>query len=349
MKVAYQKGELASPLIQFRGRPATGSSSRPVKVMLVFPPDWYPSEPYLSLPALTAVLRRAGHEVVQKDINLEMYDWYFSPEFLQLVLHRVPRQLDRLRKLAKKRPLEDWEQELQLALCDVTRPRMAELGVQAEAAKRIVRSDDFYDADKLEGAIHTFREVCGVASLVYAPARICIPPMETDLTYKAFVSSDVIDATQDTQVNVYRDVFDRLLGPAIEAARPEVVGISIVLQQQLFSSMTFCRLIKERFPQIHVTVGGNTVTRLRDVLPSSPLFQYLDSAIIYEGETSFLQLVEAVGRGGGLESIPNAMYRDATGVHATELTYAEDVASLPPPDFDGLPLEKYFVPTPVLP
>ena len=67
--------------------------------MLVFPPDWFPSEPYLSLPTLTAFIRAAGHEVVQKDVNLEMYDWYFSGDFLRRVLKRVPQQLDRLKKL----------------------------------------------------------------------------------------------------------------------------------------------------------------------------------------------------------------------------------------------------------
>src|SRR2546428_13358406 len=78
------------------------ASGRKTKVMLVFPPDWYPSEPYLSLPSLTCVLRAAGHDVIQKDVNLEMYDWYFSEDFLcRLVLKRVPQQLDRLRKLSR--------------------------------------------------------------------------------------------------------------------------------------------------------------------------------------------------------------------------------------------------------
>ena len=49
-----------------------------------------------------------------------------------------------------------------------------------------------------------------------APARICMPPMETDLSYKVFVSSEVMDAVNDTQVNVYRDVFDHLVKPVIE-------------------------------------------------------------------------------------------------------------------------------------
>jgi radical SAM superfamily enzyme YgiQ (UPF0313 family) len=113
--------------------------------------------------------------------------------------------------------------------------------------------------------------------------------------------------------------------------------------------MTFCALIKQHFPHIHVTIGGNTVTRLRDVLPQSPLFQYFDSAVVYEGETAFLQLVEAVGAKRDLSQIPNTIYKDSTGVHVSQVSYAEDMAALPPPDFDGLPLEKYFVPTKILP
>ena len=351
MKIDYSKGERASSgLIQLHRQTSEATSGRKMKVMLIFPPDWYPSEPYLSLPTLTAVLRCAGHHVVQKDVNLEMYDWYFSEDFLRRVLKKVPQQLDRLRKLSKKRELEEWETDLQQALCDVTRNRIAELTEKAETAKQIVRAQEFYQSDKLEWAINVFREVTATISLVYSPARICMPPMETDLSYKVFMSSDVLEAVQDTQVNVYRDVFNHILRPAIEAERPEVIGISIVLQQQLFSSMTFCALIKEQFPNIHVTIGGNTVTRLRDVLPEKPnLFALFDSAVIYEGETAFLQLVEAIGASRDLAEIPNLIYRNASGIHTSPLTYAEDMASLPPPDFTGLPLEKYFVPNRILP
>ncbi len=350
MKVEYSKGDRASQeLIQLHRRTSFEAGGRKMKVMLIFPPDWYPSEPYLSLPSLTAVLRQAGHTVIQKDINCEMWDWYFSEEFLKKVLRRVPQQLDRYRKLSKKRDLAEWEMDVQLALCDVTRPRMEKLIRDAEEAKRLVRHEKFYDIDKLEWAIQVFREVASVISLVYAPARICMPPMETDLSYKPYVSSEVMDAVQDEQVNVYRDVFDHLVKPVIQQEQPDVVGISIVLQQQMFSTMTFCALIKQHFPHIHITIGGNTVTRLRDVLPQSPLFQYFDSAVVYEGETAFTQLVEAVGAKQSLAHVPNTIYKDETGIHVSPLSYAEDMAALPPPDFDGLPLEKYFVPTRILP
>lgn len=350
MRVEYSKGELASKeLILLHRQTSEATSGRKMKVMLIFPPDWYPSEPYLSLPSLTAVLRQAGHTVIQKDINLEMYDWYFSEDFLKKVLRRVPQQLDRLRKLSKKRDLSADEMDLQLALCDLTRPRMDELIKKAEKAKAIIRGEIFYDINQLEWAINVFRDVTSVISMVYAPARVCMPPMETNLSYKVFSSSEVMDAIQDIQVNVYRDVFEHLVKPVIEQEQPDVIGISIVLQQQMFSSMTFCALIKQYFPRIHVTIGGNTVTRLRDVLPQSPLFRYFDSAVAYEGETAFVQLVSAVGARRSLADVPNTIYKDETGVHTSPTSYSEDMASLPPPDFDGLPLEKYFVPTKILP
>lgn len=350
MRIEYSKGERASKeLILLNRQSFEATSGRKMKVMLIFPPDWFPSEPYLSLPSLTAVLRQAGHQVIQKDINLEMWDWYFSEDFLKKVLRRVPQQLDRLRKLAKKRELEEWEQDLQLTLCDLTRQRIEDLAKKAEKAKAIIRGEVFYEIDQLEWAIHVFREVTSVISMVYAPARICMPPMETDLSYKVFVSHEVMDAVNDTQVNIYRDVFEHLVKPVIEAEQPDVVGISIVLQQQMFSSMTFCALIKQHFPNIHVTIGGNTVTRLRDVLPQSPLFQYFDSAVVYEGETAFVQLVSAVGAKRSLAEVPNTIYKDSTGVHVSTTSFAEDMHALPPPDFDGLPLDKYFVPTKILP
>ena len=351
MKIDYNKGKRATPELMQRNRQTSqDAGGRKMKVLLVFPPDWFPSEPYLSLPTLTAFLRSAGHEVVQKDVNLEMYDWFFSDDFLLKVLEKVPQQLERLKKKSKKHRLSENEMELQNALKNCTRSLILELIEKAETAKQVVRSQDFYDAGKLERAISVFHELTAVISLVYAPARICMPPMETDLSYKRFISSELLKAVQDTRVNVYRDVFEHILQPAITDESPDVIGVSIVFQQQLFSSMTFCALIKEQFPDIHVTIGGNTVTRLRDVLPGkSNLFALFDSAVLFEGETAFLQLVEAIGTGSDLTKVPNLIYRNNAGIHTSSITSAEDMKALPPPDFDGLPLEKYFVPEPILP
>jgi anaerobic magnesium-protoporphyrin IX monomethyl ester cyclase len=69
----------SSGLVQIDGlSPIRKEDRKTSKVMLLFPPEWVPTAPYLALPALTSVLREAGHTVVQRDINIEMYD-HFSP------------------------------------------------------------------------------------------------------------------------------------------------------------------------------------------------------------------------------------------------------------------------------
>ncbi len=70
--------------------------------MLVFPPEWVPTAPYLALPSLTAVLRQNGIEVVQKDINVEMYDHFFTREYLEFTR-------DRINHRKKELKVKQWE------------------------------------------------------------------------------------------------------------------------------------------------------------------------------------------------------------------------------------------------
>jgi radical SAM superfamily enzyme YgiQ (UPF0313 family) len=306
----------------------------------------------LSLPALTSVLRPAGYEVIQKDINVEMYDLMFGEKFLRHVQGRIGIELKHLRVVADRNELTEEETELKAQLESLTEERFTRLIDDVVEAKRILRHDDFYEIDKLEWATQCLHETMAVVSLGYYPAQICFPPIETDLIYKPFMSSEIIEALDDDQINVYRDVYKFLISDLIEKEKPDVVGISIVQQKQLISTFTFCKMIKEQFPQTHITIGGNIVTRLRDAIKESKaLFELFDTAILYEGESAFLQLVDALGKGETeLSALPNLIHKDASGaIVQNKEVFAENMDQLPPPDFDGLPLEKYFVPKLILP
>jgi anaerobic magnesium-protoporphyrin IX monomethyl ester cyclase len=321
-----------------------------MKVLLLFPPDWLPSEPYLSLPSLTSVLRPAGHEVVQKDINVEMYDLFFSAPFLDLAAERIGLELSHLQHIKGQRVLDEEEQTLMDQLLTCTPELVAQFKADIEKAKTILRSEAFYEIDQLEWATDRLHQTMGLISLAYYPAQICFPPIETDLIYKPFMSSEILEALDDDQINVYRDVYRRLIKPVMEKDRPGVVGISVVQQKQLISTFTFCKMIKEDFPDTHITLGGNIITRLRDVFKEADsLFEYFDSAVVYEGENAFLQLIEAVETKSSFSGLPNLIYKDDQGIHVNKEVRSEDLSKLPPPDFDGLPLDKYFIPELILP
>ena len=321
-----------------------------MKILLLFPPDWLPSEPYLSLPALTSVLRPAGHEVIQKDINVEMYDMFFSRSFLEHVSDRIAGELNHLIRVEKQRALDEEELTLKSQLLQSTSEVLSQLSSDAEEAKEILRGENFYDIDKLEWATNTLHQTMARISLGYYPAQICFPPIETDLAYKPFMSSEILEALDDDQINVYRDVYQQLIAPVMEEEKPEMVGISIVQQKQIIPTFTFSKMIKEQFPNVHITIGGNIVTRIRDELKTQDkLFGYIDSAVLYEGENAYLQLVDAVENSKPLSGLPNLIYRDKSGIHTNKDVCSEDLSKLPPPDFDGLALDKYFVPKLILP
>ena len=321
-----------------------------MKILLLFPPDWLPSEPYLSLPALTSVLRPAGHEVVQKDINVEMYDLFFSRPFIEQVASRIAHELNHLLRVEKDRALDEEESALKEQLLQCTPELRNQIADDAEKAKSILRGESFYDIDKLEWATNILHQTMAFISLGYYPAQICFPPIETDLVYKPFMSSEILEALEDDQINIYRDVYRQLIAPVIQHEKPGMVGISIVQQKQLIPTFTFCKMIKEEFPDVHITIGGNIVTRTRDELKEQEqLFATIDSAVLYEGESAYLQLVSAVEQSKPLAGLPNLIYRDDSGIHANEDVCSEDLFKLPPPDFEGLPLDKYFIPKLILP
>ena len=342
---------MSNELVHIDGTTPKVSSNRKFKTMLLFPPEWVPTAPYLALPSLTAVLREQGHEVIQKDINIEMYDWFFSDTFLIWVKIRMDQQRKALEAKEQGGMLNDREAEQLEVLRNKAEIDVLELADRANWGKTVSRSEEFYDAVKLETALNIFREVMDYISAAYYPASLVFYPMESNLGYRPGISQEVFACLEDEQVNVYRDVCQQLVLPSVSREQPEVVGVSIGTQMQLMAGLTFCKMIKQAFPDIHVTVGGNVITRLQEELPKKKEFftEIFDSAILYEGEHALLWLLEALAGDREWMAVPNLMYRDQETVQVNKEIYTEKTTALPLPDFDGLPLDSYFVPVRILP
>jgi radical SAM superfamily enzyme YgiQ (UPF0313 family) len=339
-------------LVQIDGlAPLKQGERKQSKVMLLFPPEWVPTAPYLALPSLTAVLREAGHTVIQRDINIGMWDHFFNTEFLIWVKARLGMQLKALQNKEKAGILTEQEADQKAIVEQAYTMDVFDLGDRAEDAKLIVRGERFYQGEMLEGALNTFREAMAYISAAYYPASLVFYPMESNLGYRPGVSKEVLACLDDEQVNVYRDLCNQLVMPGVANEMPDVIGISIGTQMQLLAGLTFAKMIKETFPQIHVVVGGNVITRLQEDLARHEQFftDVFDSAILYEGEHALLWLIEALNGERDIASVPNVIYRDASGLHRSHEVYTEKMTALPLPDFDGLPLDRYFVPELIIP
>jgi len=69
---------------------------------------------------------------------------------------------------------------------------------------------------------------------------------------------------------------------------------------------------------------------------------------IRSAQTSSRQ-VEALDGKCGMGDVTNLTFKDESGAIRVNETYTENVTELPPPDFDGLPWEKYFSPEKLVP
>lgn len=103
---------------------------------------------------------------------------------------------------------------------------------------------------------------------------------------------------------------------------PEVVARIGERGADVFGISAFCAnrrgmaavaaLVRERHPQAHITVGGPFVTALPlDTLRHHP---DLDTAVIGEGEHSFLELLTMLASGQPATGIPGTVWRDAGGL-----------------------------------
>ena len=68
-----------------------------MKTLLIFPAQWYPTQPYLSTPYLTAYLRAKGWDVDQRDFNIASYDHFLSAPLLQKAEKLMAQRLQSLK------------------------------------------------------------------------------------------------------------------------------------------------------------------------------------------------------------------------------------------------------------
>lgn len=132
---------------------------------------------------------------------------------------------------------------------------------------------------------------------------------------------------------------DPHLENALTRLRPELVGLS-AYTTNVARAGEIARRIKAQAPATHVTLGGFHAS----ALPERTLAEFadFDSLVVGEGETTLVELAEALASGADGSAVPGVVSRNGRGA-ARPL--ATDLDDLPWPARDLLPLRDY-VPDP---
>jgi radical SAM superfamily enzyme YgiQ (UPF0313 family) len=321
-----------------------------MKVALVFPPQGHFTQPYLSLPSLAAYLRANGYgEVWQLDENIEAYDHFLSRARLERALERIqaPR---RLAELEARPELVFSEMERYQTLSEIALSG-EEVARSIEEAKRVLRSkEEFYDYERYLWAGRTVEKGLRIFSEEFAPTRLTAHGFV--MRYRVERSSEIVAALSDERENPFVEFFREHTLARLQAIDPDLVGLSITFPSQAIPALTLARLIKEWKPSVHITVGGGLMAYVAEKLSKRlELWSLIDSIVLLEGERPLLHLCEVVEGKRALAQVSNLIYRDAASGEIVRTPQLDplDIKTLPTPDFDGLPLERYFSPELVLP
>lgn len=316
-----------------------------MKVMLVFPPNWTPTMPHLALPTLTAYLREHGVAVIQRDLNIELFDDLLTEG-------AVKKAINQLRQIYTKRgTLRPGQAKRRAAPPETVQWALTQgqaVAKKVSAAKNVIRSDAFFDGPIGLDAFQTIVNSLEIASLPYFPANLHLQSYEA--AFPSDESKSILYGVRDPQTNMFLDYYRQGILQDIADEKPDVVGISIPSMAQVIPGLTLGHLIKEAGLSCHVTIGGPHISMLREAIAEVPaIFQLIDSAVVFDGEVPLLELVKAVSNGDDLAQVSNLVYNNQGNPGITDRKEPEKIKDLPLPDFDGLPLEKYLAPKLVLP
>ncbi len=321
-----------------------------MKTLLIFPPQGHFTQPYLSLPSLTAWLKQEGFpDVTQMDVSIQAYDDFLSRERLSRSLEviRGGGGLNALPKDGLKySEMERFQILSEIELCG------DEVVERIEEAKGVLRSQDqFYDYERYLWAGRTIEQGLRLFSAEYWPTRLTAHGFV--MRYPIESSRAIVKAIGDEGENPFIEYFREVTLPRIQELDPDLIGVSVTFGSQAIPALTLARLIKAWKPEVHITMGGGLLAYVAEKLSKRPeVWELIDSFCMLEGERPLLRLCETIDSGNteDFSHVTNLIWCDKKGeVHTNPQENPLDIKTLPTPDFDGLPMDLYFSPELVLP
>ena len=317
-----------------------------MKTALVFPPQWYPSQPYLALPTLKAYLESKGHEVDQFDFNVESYDLFLSRNYLECCVDKILSRLSKVDKSPEDRKAEPIHRQI-VEDTDYLETVLSEIN----DAKQVLRDEErFFRFEEYKNAYTTLKIAMQLISYAHFPSKI-----DLDSFFMAGTPEEnlqgILSATQDVAHNPFFDVYESTLLSKANWNKYGLVGISIIHAGQVIPGLTLARMLRNRYPHLHIVIGGSVFARHQDILADKKILfeEMFHSIVLFEGEHPLDQLLMRLKNSEPLNTVPNLVYVANGEVVRNSTAKALSYDQLACPNFDDLPLNKYLMPYPVLP
>jgi len=218
-------------------------------------------------------------------------------------------------------------------------------------AKHVMRTPElFFNFNTYKQADMMIKSALKLVSDAYSPSILTLSTFESGFRAEESTQRSA-EFSLNRDVNPFIDLYEKVLLPSESWENYNLVGISIVGISQILPGLTLARLLKEKYPHLHITLGGPIFSVNSKQLMGHPKFfqQFCDSIITFEGEEPLHRLLTTLKNGSTLRGVPNLIFCEDGKIKSNEERVELRFEEMPPPTFDGLPMDLYLSPYPILP
>ncbi|GAB4249313.1 B12-binding domain-containing radical SAM protein [Deferrisoma sp.] len=311
-----------------------------MKVALIFPPFVVAYQPYSSVPTLAGFLRAKGCQTELLDANLEFLTVNLRPESMRLLEEEAAA----------------WIRGEFSG--DVGAAERSALKAHANRVLRGALSHRF--SRGIEEAVGMLREEATLRSSAKAnQARDLVQAAQNFLHHYAemdrFIRNGGLrgpepptwdELLQEVRVERrYARFCAQVVRPWLDVRSPDLIGISVVFEEQLIPALAFASVLRRSPRRTPLVLGGPALTVLKEkICQDGRLFDFCDFVAVHEGEPALEGLIGHLSGRTPRDRIPNVLYRDGSRVRVNPMEVVENLDALPPPSYDGLPLDRYLTP-----
>ena len=323
------------------------------KVLLVTPPLTQLNTPYPATAYLNFFLTRKGYDVEQMDLGIELILALFCKEGLRGIFAQVDEpateSCERIFSMqqayidtvdAVLRYLQNKDLTLAHRIC--TRRFLPE-------AKRFAVLDEMDEAlfgkmaveDKARFLATLYMEDLGDFIRENIDSGFGFSRYQEKISVAAS-RFDALEEMLQGEGSYIDDILLQIFEDKVQTYQPDVCGLSVPFPGTLYGALICGRLLKEKYADCSVLMGGGYPnTELRD-LSDPRIFKYVDYITLDDGELPVLRILEKTA---GLKvDLQRTFILEEGQVRYFDLSEKGDFPHTETgvPDYTGLPLDKYL-------
>jgi len=324
-----------------------------MNILLTIPPLTQLNTPYPSTTVLKGYLQPKGHIVSQCDLGIELINAIYTKDFLTMVFDKEPdKKAKKLMRIYKDRDAYINSVDAVLRFLQGKDQNLATRIVNRSLLPEGPRFDQMADMEWAFGTAGVYDKARHLTTLYVEDLadyiREAIAPQFDLIRYAEQLaisapSFENIEASLQQPLTIVDKLMLDLFEAQLIASKPELVGFSIPFPGCLYAALRCAQLIRSKYPNIKIAIGGGYPnTELRNITDTG-IFQYIDFITLDDGEIAIERICNFLqGKCTEADLVRCFYLKNDNLIYSGNDDVNIPFAETGTPDFSGLPLDKYI-------